>query len=305
MLRAGPFPRSPISPSLGKNCYSPRVTLNSHSLATGADWRVDDVVCTSGPHDAPFEEQHDAMCIAAVTEGTFQYRSESGSALLAPGSLLLGNQRQCFKCAHEYGVGDRCLSFHFTPEFLEAGLAGVVSASKVWFTVPSLPPLPSLIPVIAAAAAARDHQDGAEFEELSLRLAAACLASVAEIRPSSRSITGRDERRIADALRRVETDAEGQLALSDLAREAGMSAYHFLRTFRAVVGTTPYQFVLRTRLHRAAVRLRRSNESVAVIAFDAGFGDLSTFNRRFQRIMGLSPGAYRERNRVASRQSAI
>jgi AraC family transcriptional regulator len=72
-----------------------------------------------------------------------------------------------------------------------------------------------------------------------------------------------------------------------------MSPYHFLRTFRHVVGMTPHQFVLRTRLHRAAVRLRRSDEAVSAIAFDAGFNDLSTFNRRFRRVIGVSPSAYR------------
>ena len=72
-----------------------------------------------------------------------------------------------------------------------------------------------------------------------------------------------------------------------------MSPYHFLRTFRAVVGVTPHQFILHTRLHRAAVRLRCSSDNVSAIAYAAGFGDLSTFNRRFQKLMGQSPGAYR------------
>ena len=72
-----------------------------------------------------------------------------------------------------------------------------------------------------------------------------------------------------------------------------MSPYHFLRSFRALVGMTPHQFILYTRLNRAAVRLRRTADSISAIAFAAGFNDLSTFNRRFQRIMGLSPSAYR------------
>jgi AraC-like DNA-binding protein len=74
-----------------------------------------------------------------------------------------------------------------------------------------------------------------------------------------------------------------------------MSPYHFLRTFRVVVGVTPHQFILHTRLRRAAVRLRRTTDGISAIAFAAGFNDLSTFNRRFLRIMGLSPSAYRER----------
>jgi AraC-like DNA-binding protein len=54
------------------------------------------------------------------------------------------------------------------------------------------------------------------------------------------------------------------------------------------------------RLHRAAVRLRHSDEDISAIAFDEGFGDLSTFNRRFRRVMGLSPRAWRARHGLHS-----
>jgi AraC-like DNA-binding protein len=80
-----------------------------------------------------------------------------------------------------------------------------------------------------------------------------------------------------------------------MARKAGMSPYHFLRVFRHVVGMTPHQYLLRTRLSRAAAALRRSGETISSIALEAGFEDLSTFNRRFRRLMGESPGAYRAR----------
>jgi AraC-like DNA-binding protein len=101
--------------------------------------------------------------------------------------------------------------------------------------------------------------------------------------------------RITDALRRIEAEAHEKLALADLARDAAMSPYHFLRRFAQLVGMTPHQFVLQTRLHRAAVRLRRSDEAISAIAFDVGFSDLSTFNRRFRRLMGVSPHVYRAR----------
>ena len=55
----------------------------------------------------------------------------------------------------------------------------------------------------------------------------------------------------------------------------------------------PHQYVLRTRLHRAAVRLRAGDDPIGTVAFEAGFNDLSTFNHRFRRLTGVSPGIYR------------
>jgi AraC-like DNA-binding protein len=262
-------------------------------LASGAGWRVDDVICTSGPRDRVFEEQHDGVCIAAVTDGSFQYRSAQGTAVLSPGALLLGNHGQCYECGHEHGIGDRCLSFHFAPEFLETIVSAGPAAHQIAFAVPRLPPSPSLIPIVAAAEAARQDGDVGQFEELALRLAGVVVTTLAADKSARATITQRDERRISAALRRIEVQVHEPLSLVALAREATMSPYHFLRTFRAVVGMTPYQFVLYSRLHRAAVRLRRTADNISDVAFDAGFNDLSTFNRRFRRVTGQTPGAYR------------
>jgi AraC family transcriptional regulator len=154
------------------------------------------------------------------------------------------------------------------------------------------------MPLLAAAEAARDDRDSDELEELALRVAGAVAATLADNGKRACSPSPRDTRRISDALRRIEAAADQPLALQDLARETATSPYHFLRTFRQVVGMTPHQFVLHTRLTRAAVRLRTTAEPISAIAFDAGFGDLSTFNRRFRRLMGCSPGAYRTARRA-------
>jgi AraC family transcriptional regulator len=264
-------------------------------LASGPGWRACDVVCTAGPRDPPFEERHDAMCIAAVTEGTFQYRTAQGAAVLMPGALVLGNEGNCFECGHDHGTGDRCLSFHFAPDHWESVVAAVPGARRMNFAVPRLPPTPSLQKLLAAAEASRDDGDGAALEELGLRLAGAVASSLAGAGRAARQPSRRDERRVSDALRRIEADAHETLTLVDLARDAAMSPYHFLRVFRQLVGMTPHQYVLRTRLHHVAVELRRSDDSISTIAFDAGFNDLSTFNRRFRRVMGSSPSAYRGR----------
>src|SRR5215813_15358685 len=84
-----------------------------------------------------------------------------------------------------------------------------------------------------------------EFEELALRLAGAIAAALAGTRRLAHRPSRRDERHVTDALRQIEARSPEQLTLTELARVVAMSPYHFLRNFRAVVGMTPYQFVLR------------------------------------------------------------
>lgn len=270
------------------------MTATARHLASGPGWSVHDIVCTSGPQDRPFEEQHETVSIALVSAGTFQYRTTSGQALLGPGSLLLGNYGQCFQCGHEHGVGDRCLSFQYEPGVFEELLAGVPGARRRNFPAAHLPAVRQLAAIAAAAEAARDDGDAGALEELSVRLAGAVVTTLTG-RRRGRTPSRRDERRISDTLRRLENSSYEKLRLHQLAHDAAMSPYHFLRVFRQVVGLTPHQYVLRTRLHRAALRLRLTNESVSAIAFDSGFNDLSTFNRRFRWVMGVSPTACRER----------
>jgi AraC family transcriptional regulator len=263
-------------------------------LFSGDGWRVSDITCRAGPHDRPFEEQHGDICIAVVTEGTFRYRASQGSAMLAPGAILLGNPGTCFECGHDHGVGDRCVSFHYTPQFMEGVLAAVPGARRLAFNKAHLAPSLRLASLVAGAEAARDGGNAAEFEEIALGLAGAAVETLTG-NHKPKAASDAEERRIAKAVRRIEATAEEPLSLGDLAEGAGLSPYHFLRGFRRVAGMTPYQFVLRTRLNRAAVRLRTSSDTVSAIAFDAGFNDLSTFNRRFRRVMGQTPSAYRTR----------
>jgi AraC family transcriptional regulator len=271
------------------------MSLSAKLLASGPGWRVSDMVCTSGPRDPGYVEQHDAYSIALVTDGNFQYRTAQGSALMTPGSLLLGNQGACFECGHQHSQGDRCLAFHFSPEMFESIVGAVPGAKRLALAAPRLPPVPSVLAVVAAAQALRDGSGAPEeFRELALRLAGAVCAALQERGSRSRrSPTARDERRVAAALHRIEAQRGARLSMDELAAESAVSPFHFLRIFEQVVGVTPGQYMLRTRLHRAAVRLRRSQDSIAAIAVECGFGDLSTFNRQFRRATAMTPRAYR------------
>jgi len=263
----------------------------AHPIANGEGWSVSEVTCRLGPQDRPFEERCEQAVIAAVIEGSFQYRSAAGTALLYPGAFLLANAGACFECGHEHGVGDRCVSFRFDPPLFEEIAAAVVGSYRYRFSAAMLPAMPQLAaPIVELAEGMNGH---IALEDCALRLAETVLSTAAGQARSAATPSSRDLRRISNVLRYLEERAEEPVNLTDLAAVAFMSKYHFLRTFRRIVGVTPHQFLLDLRMRRAAIRLRTSSTPISTIAFDTGFGDLSAFNARFRRVFGMSPGQFR------------
>ncbi|NOK17528.1 AraC family transcriptional regulator [Corallococcus carmarthensis] len=267
-------------------------------LASGDGWRVREIVCRSGPKDPVFEEQHAWVSVSAVLSGSFTYRSRNGRVLLTPGSLLLGEQHASFCCGHEHGVGDRCVAFHFEPALMEEVARDLSGVTRTDFPMHRLPPLQRLAPLIADAQSLAEQPGSRGAEELALRMAGAALSGLHEGR--ARPVTDREERRMGDAVQFMEARIEEPLSLGMLAEELGMGRHHFLRTFRKVVGESPYSYILGRRLTLAAERLRTDRERISDVAFACGFGDLSEFVRRFRSRFGVTPSAYRARARPGS-----
>lgn len=265
----------------------------SLQLASGHGWAVSDVLCEAGPKDTPFEEQHSTASIAIVVSGTFEYRSATGCELMTPGSFLLGNQGDCFRCEHQHGRGDRCIAFYFTPEFFER-IGDEVGAARARFHVPRLPPIRELAPVAARALALQSCEPVVDGEELAVRVAAQSL-EIARGLVASRPADAGAMARVSRVIRMIEHDPDIPHDLRSLARVARLSPYHFLRTFERVSGTTPHQYLLRMRLRHAAFRFRTESTKILDIAFACGFGDVSNFNRSFRAEFGVSPRTYRAR----------
>ena len=268
--------------------------MTSRTLAAGSGWSVSDVLCTSGPADRPFEERHSGFAIAIVVAGTFQYRSPAGRAVMTPGSIMLGAPGQCFECGHAHGEGDRCVSFFLTPEYL-GQLASDANARLPGegFSVARLPPMRAVAPLAARAAAGIVTSGETAWEEFALLLAADVI-KMSGGSPRRRIATQTNaESRVTRAVRLIDRDPEARLTLGALAREAGLSPYHFLRTFQALTGTTPHQYVMRARLRDAAVQLRTGSSPIIDIALRSGFGDVSNFNRAFRTEFGMNPREYR------------
>ena len=88
------------------------------------------------------------------------------------------------------------------------------------------------------------------------------------------------------------------LPVAEMAERANMSPRNFARVFRREVGTTPGQYVQRTRIARARELLETTDLPIGQIAGRCGFGAPETFFRSFGRTLGLTPKEYRHRFQV-------
>jgi AraC-like DNA-binding protein len=267
-------------------------------LASGDGWHVQDVTCTSGPTDRPFEEQHKDVSIAIVAAGSFQIRSPFGRELMTPGSLLLGNAGQPFECGHDHAAGDRCIAFHYAPDAFErlAADAGATRNERR-FRTSRVPPIRASSPLVARASLALATSPTPAWDEIAVQVA------TETIRLSARQTNDPGEpssgvvRRVTESVRAIERCPGARWTLDELARDAGQSPFHYLRAFGRITGVTPHQFVVRARLRAAAMRLATEDSKVISIALEAGFDDISNFNRSFRAEFGVAPLAYRHHAR--------
>jgi len=105
-------------------------------------------------------------------------------------------------------------------------------------------------------------------------------------------LTQAQQRRALDF---IEAHLSVDFELADLARTAGVSAYHFIRCFKSSFGASPYQFVMRKRLDQVVELLRATHMPLAEIALTCGFSDQAHMTRAVKKGMGLTPGEVRKR----------
>ncbi|WP_028453945.1 helix-turn-helix domain-containing protein [Chitinilyticum litopenaei] len=107
--------------------------------------------------------------------------------------------------------------------------------------------------------------------------------------------------RLARVLAHIDANLDAPLELAELAELAHFSQFHFQRLFTAALGTSPYLYVQRRRLERAASQLRgEPRRKVVDIALANGYQSQSGFCKAFRRQFGVSTRQWRAQARQAA-----
>ncbi|WP_137920697.1 AraC family transcriptional regulator [Hydrogenophaga sp. 2FB] len=271
--------------------------ITATELLSGAV-RVVDYRCSAGPFERPFTELHEGHSVSYVRKGTFGYRVRGESYELVAGSVLVGHPGDEFMCTHDHHVcGDECLAFHLSPSFVEL----VGGDPNTWRTG-GLPPLPELMVLGELAQAVASGRSDTGLDEVGLWFASRFVDVVTGRQRAPPTAADRDRRRAVEAAMWIAAHSHEDIDLDRAAREAALSPFHFLRLFSRVLGVTPHQYLVRSRLRHAAWLLADNDTPVTDVALEVGFADLSNFVRTFHRAAGVAPRDFRQAARTGPKQ---
>lgn len=238
--------------------------------------RAEGCTCSLGAGSPVVERTNQHTAIAVMLRGSFRIHAREGTALATSGALLLKNAGSWHAYEHVDDGGDDSVTF-------------TVDVERP-FTHLAIPASSRTAAAVAFAAHALATGDAEALDD-----AAFAITSLALALDGQRSYDAPPAHvaRVARALRYIDAHPAADLCLATLADAAGLSAFHFSRVFRGLVGQTPRQYVIAARLRTAAAALAATTKPVTEVALDAGFVDLSNFMTTFRRAFGVSPRRYR------------
>jgi AraC-like DNA-binding protein len=263
------------------------MALTELSWAPSGGSAVGEDRCSADPSSPAARWVYRTASIGFVTSGWFEYASGDRRVLAAPGAIILGNANEAFSVRHVDTRGNHRLVVSLGRDVLDdvANDAGVAPR----FGAIALSPGKTATRIFALMRALNRNA----CNDLLYPLAHAALT--AEQHPAAERISARDRRRVQTAVGHIETNFDQPCTLHALADLAGLSRFHFVRMFSTVVGLSPNQYLINTRIRAAAERLIATKAPIADIAFDVGFNDISHFYACFRQALGCTPRQWRLR----------
>ena len=88
-------------------------------------------------------------------------------------------------------------------------------------------------------------------------------------------------------------NASASISLDQIAKEACVSRFHFVRLFKGKLGLTPHEYLVKLRLEKAAHLLRTTDLGIVDIAGSCGYSHAGRFASAFRKAYFASPSVYR------------
>ena len=234
-------------------------------------------------HHDPDREQASGYGVNFVEAGSFRVRTDGAWQEIGIVSLFVTTPGMEFSCAHdEEHPADSCLSLAYADETVESARSTVVLGHR---------PVRSLTNRLAYLQ--RALRRSARGDEARLEAIAAAVLSSLSAGPARDPLFRPDRlawyaARVEHARALIEARYAEPLSLSMMARESGMSLFHFARIFAELEGRPPHRVLTDVRLAHAYERLR-DGAAVTDTCFAVGFGSLSHFVSTFRRRYGARP----------------
>src|SRR5678816_2170432 len=244
-------------------------------------------------HRDPAEEVAATHSVSFVERGGYTLHQGKRRWRMDSTTIFVTSPGLRYRCSHhEQSPGDVCFSVHLSPDLVHdvrSTLGGRWNPRKI--TAKLTNRLAYLRQRLVETAIGEDPDLSCPV------LAGELLAAGADGEPAPARLFRPGQ--LAWYARRVEqaraTLTEGyarHFSLGEIARDAGMSPFHFSRVFRELCGVPPHRFLLRVRLARAAERLSAGG-GVTDTCHATGFNNLGHFIRTFRRVYGVPPSRYR------------
>ncbi|TDS14687.1 AraC family transcriptional regulator [Sphingobacterium paludis] len=225
------------------------------------------------------DHTHDTFNIALILNQTFSVKLP-GKVLRAPiGNLCITNPQEVHATPCEQIMGNTFTTFYVAPDVLKSmnGEADVFFEEKVIYDEALFLEFLSL--------SRKPSDTAAQYERRMLN----CLAVLVQKYAVPSTFKSSDLRLFHEFL---DEHRQQSFSLADTAKKFGMDSFKFLRLFKQETGLTPNRYVIQKRIEAAKDLLLHADDLLEV-AVSTGFYDVPHLTREFKKIVGVSPGVYR------------
>ena len=281
------------SPSLG---FSPLDLDPAFPLRIVLDGRRDDQAITQ-------LHVHDALEIGCCLEGSGTFYVGAKVLSFQAGDVTVITDREYHRCRSSPGTTSRWAWFFLQPARLIVPRA---APSLAWeperfsgprfenvLTEKAFPSIAVLVRQIIQEARESDGATPQNLRCLFVLLINELHRRFEKPRRSGKVRPMDSPARLASALELITSRFQDPLTVPLMAKACGMSVRSFEGHFDRLMGQSPRAYLIRCRVQAAATLLRTTERTIAEVAYECGFGTLSSFNRAFQRYMGRTPRDHR------------